>query len=90
MSSFLLSPPSFSLNTELALEIKGQEMSARQCERLAAESAQEREARLQEMIVRQCERLAAESAQERLHDLSARQGGRLARVNRRQRQGYVI
>ena len=40
-------------------------MSSRQRERLATESAEEREARLQQMSSRQRERLATESAEER-------------------------
>ena len=40
-------------------------MSARQHNRLASESADNREARLQQMHDRQCDRLASESAEER-------------------------
>ena len=40
-------------------------MSDRQCDRLAAETNEEREARLQQVSDRQCDRLAAETNEER-------------------------
>ena len=55
-------------------------MSARQRERLATESAEEREARLYDLNARQCERLFIESSEEtaaRLRQMSIRRCERL-------------
>ena len=57
-------------------------MSVNQRERLAAETGEEREARLQQMSTNQCQRLAAETGEEReakLQQIRDRLDGKFAR-----------
>ena len=53
---------------------------------MAAESAEEREARLQELRTNQHERLATESAEERLQQVSTDHGERLAAESAEERE----
>ena len=64
-------------------------MSASQRERLAAESAEEREARLLQLSASQCERLAAETAEEREARLQSRRE-RLAAETAEEREARLL
>ena len=65
-------------------------LSAQQCERLASETAEQREARLSMLSAQQCERLASETGKQRearLSVLSAQQRERLASLDCRAEGG---
>ena len=67
-------------------------LSAQQRERLASETAEQREARLSVLSAQQCERLASETGKQRearLSVLSAQQRERLASLDCRAEGGSV-